>query len=278
MDCEQLLRSNLGLIERLAKYVCREARVVGADVDDFASCVKLALIENDYAVLRAWEGRSQLSTYLTVVIQRLLADERFRSLGRWRASAEAKRLGESGVLLEMLLQRDERSMAEAIPLVRAVDPSLMTAQIEAMSERLPPRTVRARLVALDTPVAEEIAARDETDAPAREGELRQLSERISQIVTDAIAALPPRDRMLVRLHFGSTMSIADIARVLQVPQRPLYRRLQQILGELRRTLAEAGVDARSAEELVGSVVTALDFGLEQGKNEPAIQTTMRGDL
>jgi len=82
MDCQELLRSNLALVERLVRFVCQRAQVVGADVDDFASTVKLALIENDYSVLRAWEGRSSLATYLTVIIQRMLADERFRTLGR----------------------------------------------------------------------------------------------------------------------------------------------------------------------------------------------------
>ena len=118
---QEMLRANLGLVDRLVRFVCQRARVVGADVEDFASTVKLALIENDYAVLGAWEGRSSLATYLTVIIQRLLADERIRDLGRWRPSAEAKRLGEAGTLLEMLLRRDDRTLGDAIPMVRALD-------------------------------------------------------------------------------------------------------------------------------------------------------------
>src|SRR5438067_1800408 len=133
MDCQELLRSNLALVERLVRFVCQRARVVGADVDDFASTVKLALIDNDYSVLRAWEGRSSLATYLTVIIQRLLADERFRTLGRWRPSAEAKRMGEAGILLEMLIRRDERSLVEAVPMVRAVDDTLTAGDVAAMA-------------------------------------------------------------------------------------------------------------------------------------------------
>src|SRR5688572_16665745 len=146
MDCQELLRSNLALVERLVRFVCQRGQVVGADVDDFASTVKLALIENDYAVLRAWEERSSLATYLTVIIQRLLADERIRDLGRWRPSSEAKRLGEAGILLELLIRRDERSLAEAIPMVRAIDDTLTAADVETMAARIPQRAPRARLV------------------------------------------------------------------------------------------------------------------------------------
>src|SRR5687768_6600019 len=182
MDCQELLRSNLALVERLVRFVCQRAQVVGADVEDFASTVKLALIENDYSVLRAWEGRSSLATYLTVVIQRMLADERFRTLGRWRASSEAKRMGEAGILLEMLLRRDERTLAEAIPMVRAVNDTLTVGDIEAMAARLPIRTSRMRLVELKTVVMENVAARGNADTKVEQREVRRLSDRTSSII------------------------------------------------------------------------------------------------
>ena len=36
--------------------------------------------------------------------------------------------------------------------------------------------------------------------------------------------------MLIRFRFGSSMSIADISRILRLPQRPLYRRLEALLA------------------------------------------------
>src|SRR5829696_8670843 len=155
MDCQELLRSSLPLIERVVRRVCHRAHVVGADVEDFDSTVKLALIDDDYAILRAYEGRSSLATYLAVVIQRLLADQRNRTLGRWRASSEAKKLGDAAVLLETLLRRDERPMAEVIPILRAFDRTLEPLDIEALAQRLPQRTSRLRAVVLDN--ADEIA-------------------------------------------------------------------------------------------------------------------------
>lgn len=265
MDSQDLLRANLPMVERLVRFVCQRARVVGADVDDFDSTVKLALIENDYAVLRAWEGRSSLATYLTVVIQRLLADERFRTLGRFRPSTEAKRIGDDGVMIETLLHRDARSVAEAAEIAK-----LPAAEVEAIAARLPERPAPPRLVALPDDV--DVAARDRAD----DYELRELSDRAGAAIRRAIESLPVRDRMLVRLRFIRKMSIADIARILQVPQRPLYRRLEHVLVIMRRALADAGIDAGSAEELIGSAAVALDFGLGSGKNEAVCQSNGEG--
>jgi RNA polymerase sigma factor (sigma-70 family) len=264
MDAPELLRSNLALVERLVRFVCRNAQVVGADVEDFASTVKLALIENDYAVLRAWEGRSSIATYLTVIIQRLLADERFRARGRWRPSAEAKRIGEAGIVLETLIRRDERPLAEAIPIVRAVDDTLKDSDIEAMAAKLPQRDQRPRLVAID----DEVVARDETDRAVVDADRQRISVRISEIVRNTVASLPMSDRMLFRLRFVMELSIADAARILQLPQRPLYRRQEQILHMLRHALRSAGIDAGSADDLIGSAAAALDFGLAGAEIAP----------
>src|SRR5258706_10071068 len=186
MDFQELLRSNLALVERLVRFVCQRSKVVGADVDDFASTVKLALIENDYAVLRAWEGRSSMATYLTVIIQRLLADERIRDLGRWRPSSEAKRLGDAGILLELLIRRDERTLAEAVPMVRAVDATLTAADVEAMAVRLPHRAPRARLVEIKAVETYDVISADDADRAMIEGELRQTSQKASPTLHEAI--------------------------------------------------------------------------------------------
>ncbi len=263
MDCADLLRSNLPLIERLVRRICRHAALSGADVDDFSSTVKLALIENDYGILRAYAGRASLATYLTVVIQRLLANQHADTLGRWRASTEAKRLGDAAVLLEVLTRRDQRPMSEAIPVVRMQNPLLTTAEIEAIAARLPYRAPPPRAIALEA--ATEVASPELADAAAVKKDLGQLAGRASRIVSATIASLPVADRMLIRLRFVSLMSIADIARILHVPQRPLYRRLEQILAMLRSQLSNVGIDGGTAEDLIDSAVAVLDFGLEAGK-------------
>src|SRR3954466_2259533 len=124
MQLQDLFEANLGTIERVISIVCWRARLFGPDAEDFASEAKLALIENDYAVLAKYEGRSSLDTFLTVVIQRLLADSRTKAKGRWHASTEASRLGPAAVLVETLILRDGRSLDEAMPHIQATHPEL----------------------------------------------------------------------------------------------------------------------------------------------------------
>jgi RNA polymerase sigma factor for flagellar operon FliA len=274
MDPRSLLESNVGLIDSIVGRVCRRARMYGADAEDFAAAVKLALIENDYAILRRFEGRASLSTYITIIVERLMADEYIRSRGRWHPSVEAVRLGAPAVLLETLVVREKRSLEEALPLVQAADPAMTRESAEALLARLPER--RARPVATDIEDVPETAFASSTgaDAGAMANEARRLSERAARVMREALAAFTIEDRTLVRFRFGSGMSIADISRMLRLPQRPLYRRLEALLQRLRDALQAAGLDAGSAEQIIeNAAAEELDFGLME--NDAERQTNQR---
>jgi len=113
MTREQLFLSELALIERVIAWVCARRCLRGADGEDFASTVKLRLIENDYEILGRFEGRSSLRTYLTAVVNRLYLDYQTQRFGKWRPSAEARRLGPVALRLEALLYRDGLTFEEA---------------------------------------------------------------------------------------------------------------------------------------------------------------------
>lgn len=255
MTPEALFRANLSLIDDVIDGVCRRARLRPEDAEDFASNAKIALMENDYEILRKYEARSSLKTFLVVVVQRLLVDERMRSYGRWHPSAEAKRMGEAAVLLETMLHRDRRTLDEAVPHVQALDPALARADVERMAARLPERgALRPRAVALDE---ETFVSSESADARALDAEARRLAERAGRVIRETLDAQPLEDRMLVRFHFGSSMSIAKISQMMHLPQRPLYRRLEALLRRLRGALTEAGIEGGAIDDL-----REMDFGPE----------------
>ena len=97
---QQLLLDNLDLVERLVRFTARRHHLSFTDAEEFASIVRLKLVENDFAILRKFEGRSLLSTYLTVVIERLCHDFSIARWGKWRPSAAARRQGDVAMLLE----------------------------------------------------------------------------------------------------------------------------------------------------------------------------------
>ncbi len=277
MEAQALFGASLPLVERIARDLCRRSGIHGADAEDFAAAAKLALVEDDYAVLRTFEGRSSLATYLTVVLSRLLADQQMRTLGRFRPSAEAARMGPAAVRLEALLLRDGRSLDEALPFVRALDPALTRERAEALARSLPPRDPRPRVVAipdLDAGAAATpaLAAPERADARAIAAEARRLATATSRVVRQALDSFPLEDRVILRLRFGSSASLADVSRMLRLPQRPLYRRVEALLARLRAALEAAGLDAGGVAELIGGAAGDMDFGLAERENGAERQT------
>jgi DNA-directed RNA polymerase specialized sigma24 family protein len=272
MHPRELFETSLDLIERTVERVCRRAQIFGPDAEDFGSSVKIALMENDYAILRGWEQRSSLSTYFAVIVQRMLADETIRSVGRWHPSAEATRMGEAAVLAERLIHRNGRSLEEALPIVAALDPAITRARLAEIVARLPERTRRPRAVELDDAAAAVLPAAERADERIVAGETRRTAERAAAVVRDTLDAGSLEDRTLIWLRFGSAMSIADISRMMRLPQRPLYRRLEALLARLRSALLEAGIDAAALGEVIGAGPEEVDFGFQRGKWDALRQT------
>jgi len=276
MEPEELFRDNLALIDRVIAGVCRRAGVRDADAEDLACSAGIALMENDYAILRGYEGRAPLGAFLTVVVQRMMTREWMRLRGRWRASAEAERCGPAAVMLEKLTVRDGRPLDEAVEIVRANDPSLNRNAVREMAERLPQRAPRLRLVPL-LDDAQPFVASDAADERATQSETRRLSESAARVVRETLGRLSLQDRMLIRFHFGAELSIADTARVLGVPQRPLYRRVEALLAQLRRELEREGLGAAVIEDMISAGgAESFDFGLENGKTPPGRHTLNPG--
>ena len=141
--------ANLPVIDDVTAKVCRRHRLSAAESDDFQSDVHLHFIERNYEVLRRFEGRSSLTTYITVVVQRLFLDRRNRLWGKWRPSAEARRLGPTAILLERLVARDGWSAEQALETLRVNHNVVVDEALRALCEKLAKRTPSRQLVPQD---------------------------------------------------------------------------------------------------------------------------------
>jgi RNA polymerase sigma-70 factor (ECF subfamily) len=74
---EDFVNRFLGLVVHVIHHTARSRsiRTTSTDLEDLASEVFLAIIEDDYAVLRRFRGESSLETYLTVVARRVVVRE-----------------------------------------------------------------------------------------------------------------------------------------------------------------------------------------------------------
>jgi RNA polymerase sigma factor for flagellar operon FliA len=246
MTCEQEFLAQLPVIDRVIGWVCARRGLRGADAEDFASAVKTRLIENDCAILGRFEGRSSLKTYLAAVVNRLYLDFQVRRFGKWRPSAEARRLGPVALRLERLLYRDGLTFDEACGVMQS-DPRVAESRdaLYAISERLSQRGRRGQ--ASGEPEAAE------SDAPAERGERQALADRTFAIIRRTIAGLPAGDQLFLRMHVESGLTVAQVARSLGLEQKSLYRKKEELLKRLRVDLEAEGIGSPDAQELLSSL-------------------------
>lgn len=86
----------MGLVMHVINHTaqCRSILLSAGDREDLAAEVMLTIIDNNYAVLRNFRGKSSLATYLTViarrvVVRKMLANQSPTSLGAVADSAVA---------------------------------------------------------------------------------------------------------------------------------------------------------------------------------------------
>jgi RNA polymerase sigma factor (sigma-70 family) len=239
-ELEGLFVSSLPDIERVSRFIARRHRLSPTEVDDFCSEVNLAIIENNYAVLASFQGRSSLRTYLTTVVQRLFLDYRRKLWGKWRPSAEAQRRGPLALRLEILLYRDGLSFEEALETMRTnfACPESREALV-ALAHDLPQRINRRAV----SEGGEEMAMVPAGDLASPEIQVESAStvSRAQASINETMEALPAQDRLVLRMRFEDDISVADIARTLHLDQKRLYRHLEGIFEGFRKSLEDRGL-------------------------------------
>jgi hypothetical protein len=143
-DAEEMFVAQLMTVDRIIRSIAQRHALRGDDADDFASWVKLRLIDNEYAAIRKFQGRSALTTYLTVVIANLFRDYRVREWGRWRPSTAARRMGPVAMRLERLIVRDRLSADVACTAVECADPDVSRGELRRLAAALPLRPRQTR--------------------------------------------------------------------------------------------------------------------------------------
>jgi RNA polymerase sigma factor (sigma-70 family) len=265
IDAQEVFLKNLGTIDRIIAFVARTNRLNPTAAEEFGAEVKLALVTDDYDIIRKFEGRSSFSTYLTTVIQRLFYQHRVKEWGKWRPSAEARRLGERAITLERLLTRDGFSFGEACRfLTTGSHPDYTLAELEAIYIRLPTRQPRPMLVAEDSS-SESVADAAHAD-DALLGRERQRIARIAASVLDReLASLDADDQLILRLRFWHAQKAKEIAETLHMEPKKVYKRIDKLLLTLRRELERAGIRRSDVDELLGDSEQAIAFEDERGR-------------
>jgi RNA polymerase sigma factor (sigma-70 family) len=255
---DTILVSELATIERVVDFVATRHHLRPADAADFASHVTMKLVENDYAILRKFERRSSLRTYLNVVIQRLFLDYSVAKWGKWRPSAPAKRAGEIGIMLERLLVRDGYSVDEAYEvLVTNHRMNVDRREVERIAGRLPARAKRQ--FESDASLVDRADDAPGADALAEHNDRIAFAQRVSAALKRLLAALDPQDRLILVLLYVDGRSVAEIASTLNLDQKRLYRRKDQLHAYLLEGLESEGISADDALAIFEDPTVTVDW-------------------
>ncbi|HJW95674.1 MAG TPA: sigma-70 family RNA polymerase sigma factor [Thermoanaerobaculia bacterium] len=250
MDVEELFLRHLGTIERIVVYIGRSNHLDCSDIEDLGAQVKLELIEGNYAIIRKFEGRSCFATYLTTVIQRMFYQHRVKLWGKWRPSAEARRLGDKAIALERLMFRDGLTFHEAVEtMTTGCFATCTVAELETIHSRLPARQPRPVLVAGDL-VPENVANDEDTEGRALEQERAQIARAVAAVLDRCLTDADAEDQIILRMRFWNARRVPDIARVMQLDQRKVYKRIEKLLGRMRHALIAGGVSRADVDQIL----------------------------
>jgi len=262
MNWETFFLENLSLIERVTAFVSRKYGLTGADAEDFASATKLKLIDDDYAVLRKFERKCSLPTYLTIVISRHYLDQKIHEWGKWRPSVRARQGGDAAIYLERLVSRDGLGITEASTIVRQKYTELDSRALDVLAGSIVVRQPRRSTKMERTEEMREPASEASAEDELLSGEREVAARRASAVLSRELDRLPPEDRLIMKLRFIDAMKVSTMAKMLHADQKQLYRRIDRLVMVLREALLAAGVAMSDIGDMLihGADALHVDFG------------------
>jgi RNA polymerase sigma factor for flagellar operon FliA len=255
VDYQRLLLDHLDLVDQIVRTIGRRRHLSATERDDFASFVSLRLVDDNYAILRKFQNRSTLWTYLATVIERLSLDFCADKWGRWRPSAMADRLGPVAVLLERLVTRDSHTVDEAIEIVRTNhDVALTYVELRKMWDQLP---ARVRTTEVGEEAAAGVSSTETSESIVEDADRRDRLQRLQRALAVAFDQIAAQDRVIIALRFDQDLSMVEIAKLTGSSVPTLHRRLDKSVKQLRLALTHAGIDPRDVVGLLGHHSIAL---------------------
>jgi len=244
---EQLYLGHLKPIDEISKHAAQRRHFSREETEDFVSTVRLKLLEDDYRIVRQFQGKSTFRTYLTIVINRQMLDYQNHHWGKWRPSAEALRLGHVAVRLDVLLNRERLSLDQACEILRTNEGiELSHKELSELAARLPPHP--SRQIEGDEELADREADGEAPDERVLGLEVAKRKQWILEILRQVLALLSDEERLIIKM--SSEFKVVQIAEILKLPQKPLYRQIEKIRKTLKGGLEKHGISGEEVSEIL----------------------------
>ncbi len=236
--------------EFLAKIeaVCR--RHFSAENDRNECCVFVidSLQADSFKRLRAFQGKSKLTTYLYSLVNSLVIDFKRKKFGRRRIPTAVVKLGKWAEMVYRLVCWQRFSFDDAYDLLR-VDGLFAGTYLEFIREAEPIRRAPCRenptFQPLDETRDNSLPAGNEDSSNPLESLIRKLDRerriRALKIIRQATTELAETDQLLIRLVYGSDRPVSAAAKAVGLPVSTAGKRLKHLLTEFREKLLAEGI-------------------------------------
>jgi RNA polymerase sigma factor (sigma-70 family) len=246
MDPEAILASP-EILQKI-ETVCSRQFSAENDRDECYIFVLDSLSADNFKRLRAFEGRSKLSTYLYSLINSLVIDFRRQRYGRRRIPTAVSKLGEWAEAVYRLVCWQKFSFDDAYDFLRVdglYEGSYERFMQDSENIRNAPCRENPTFKPLDDPGSHPIQNINAFDANPLESLIAALDRenriKALRLIRTATEKLPEHDRILVRLVFGSGKPLSAAAKVIDLSASAARRRLQALLAEYKESLLAAGI-------------------------------------
>ena len=187
------------------------------EADRLFNTVLDKLSENDFRILRRFEGRSKITTYLTTIIARTAIDMIRARAGRERTSEKTSGIdGPDGKLV--VIRKGKMPDAEGTPVKDGI----------YSGER------------------GEYIVPDKTNVPEIKALKSDSEDKMNIVLSEMLSALSGEERLLLRMKFpeesdSKPLSTDEIAIMLGISHKGVYNRIERLLKKCRIILTDAGV-------------------------------------
>jgi RNA polymerase sigma factor (sigma-70 family) len=246
MDPAAILASR-DILQKI-ETVCSRQFSAENDRDECYIFVLDSLKADDFKRLRAFKGKSKLSTYLYSLINSLVIDFRRKKYGRRRVPAAVLKLGKWAEAVYRLVCWQKFSFDDAYDFLR-VDGlydgnyDQFIQEIEAI--RNAPCRENPTFKSIDEPDRNSVQHMEASGADPLEDLIQALDreKRITalRVIRATTEALPEPDQILVRLVFGSGQPLSAAAKIINLSASAARKRLQTLLLKYRESLLAIGI-------------------------------------
>ena len=112
-----------------------------------------------------------------------------------------------------------------------------------------PKSNRTRFVVFSQEDVSEAVDRSALpDELATQTESSEIKQKMAKIVKSMSTDLSPEDRLILKMKYYDDHKVSEIARILQLEQKALYRRLNRLMARFKEEILKDGLNINDIHE------------------------------